>query len=157
MKENSITINRKDNTPVTVSVLIVDWLPISIKGLAIEDSDTEYTILLNGELSKDMLYSSFTHELEHIFYNDFHSDLSANEIERLRHHEVRGHNMRPPKERVITNDLEKDYYTIYEVAELLGFHHNTIRRMIKRGDLKAKQFNNREWRIKKADLEAFTE
>lgn len=91
MKENSITINRKDNTAISVSVLIVDWLPISIKGLSIENSDTEYTILLNGELSKDMLYSSFTHELEHIFYNDFHSDLSANEIERLRHHKEDQH------------------------------------------------------------------
>ena len=87
MKENSITINRKDNTTVIVSVLIVDWLPVSVKGLAIEDSDTEYTILLNGELSKDMLHSSFAHELEHIFHNDFNSDLSAGEIEQLRHHD----------------------------------------------------------------------
>lgn len=65
-------------------------------------------------------------------------------------------NHRPPKERVINEELEKDYYTIYEVAELLRFHHNTIRRMIKSGQLKATQFNNREWRIKKTDLEEFT-
>ena len=65
-------------------------------------------------------------------------------------------NHRPPKERTITETLEKDYYTIYEVADLLGFHHNTVRRMIKGGQLKAKQFNNREWRIKKAELEEFT-
>lgn len=86
MKENSIIINRKDNTAVIVSVLIVDWLPVSVKGLAMEESDTEYTILLNGELSKDMLHSSFAHELKHIFHNDFNSDLSADEIERIRHH-----------------------------------------------------------------------
>lgn len=65
-------------------------------------------------------------------------------------------NHRPPKERKITEKLEKDYYTIYEVADLLRFHHKTIRRMIKSGQLKATQFNNREWRIKKIDLEEFT-
>lgn len=65
-------------------------------------------------------------------------------------------NHRPPKERAIYEDLEKDFYTIYEVADLLGFHHNTVRKMIKSGQLKAKQFNSREWRINKADLEEFT-
>lgn len=65
-------------------------------------------------------------------------------------------NHRPQKERLIEEPLHKDFYTIYEVAELLGFHHNTVRRMIKGGQLKAAQFNNREWRIKKADLEEFT-
>ena len=65
-------------------------------------------------------------------------------------------NHRPPKERVIEEPLKKDYYTIYEVAELLGFHHNTVRRMIKGGQLKATQFNNREWRINKTDLEELT-
>lgn len=65
-------------------------------------------------------------------------------------------NHRPQKERMIEEPLQKDYFTIYEVAELLGFHHNTVRRMIKSGELKATQFNNREWRIKKTDLEAFT-
>lgn len=65
-------------------------------------------------------------------------------------------NHRPPKERRIETPLEKDYYTIYEVAELLGFHHNTVRRMIKSGQLKATQFNGREWRIRKTDLDEFT-
>lgn len=65
-------------------------------------------------------------------------------------------NHRPPKERVIEETLKKDFYTVYEVAELLGFHHNTVRRMIKSGQLKAKQYNNREWRINKPDLAEFT-
>lgn len=65
-------------------------------------------------------------------------------------------NHRPPKERSIeSGELEKDYYTIYEVAALLNFHHNTVRRMIKSGELPAKQFK-REWRIRKSDLEQFT-
>lgn len=65
-------------------------------------------------------------------------------------------NHRPPKERSIDAEaLQRDFYTIYEVAELLGFHHQTVRRMIKAGELPAKQFG-RVWRIRKADLEAFT-
>lgn len=66
-------------------------------------------------------------------------------------------NHRPPKTRRIDEALTKDYYTIYEVADLLHFHHKTIRRMIKSSQLKATQFNNREWRIKKSDLEQFTQ
>jgi len=66
-------------------------------------------------------------------------------------------NHRPPKERaIVADDLEKDYYTIYQVAELLSFHHQTIRRMIKSGELPAKQYSGREWRIRKVDLEKFT-
>lgn len=63
-------------------------------------------------------------------------------------------NHRPPKQRKIVEELEQEYYTIYEVADLLHFHHNTIRRMIKSGELPAKQFS-RQWRIRKADLEEF--
>lgn len=65
-------------------------------------------------------------------------------------------NHRPPKERIFTPDpdfIKKDYFTVYEVAELLNFHHNTIRKMIKTGELPATRFNGREWRIRKADLE----
>ena len=64
-------------------------------------------------------------------------------------------NHRPPKERVIEEPLEKDYYTVYQVAELLGFHHKTIRRMIASEELPAKKYG-KEWRIRRIDLEGFT-
>lgn len=65
-------------------------------------------------------------------------------------------NHRPPKERVIEPEaLNRNYYTIFEVADLLQFHHQTIRRMIRSGELPAKKLG-KEWRIKKEDLEAFT-
>ena len=64
-------------------------------------------------------------------------------------------NHRPPKERVVDQEaLKRDFYTIYEVADLMGFHHQTVRRMIKAGELPAKQFG-RIWRIRKDDLKAF--
>ena len=64
-------------------------------------------------------------------------------------------NHRPPKERKIEEVLEKDYYTIYEVADLLHFHHKTIRRMIASGELLARKYG-KQWRIRKVDLEEFT-
>ena len=65
-------------------------------------------------------------------------------------------NHRPPKERIIEPEaLNRNYYTIFEVADLLQFHHQTIRRMIRSGELPAKKLG-KEWRIKKEDLEAFT-
>lgn len=65
-------------------------------------------------------------------------------------------NHRPPKERtIIETDLDRDFFTIYEVADLLNFHHQTVRNMIKTGELPAKKYG-KEWRIRKQDLEKFT-
>jgi len=64
-------------------------------------------------------------------------------------------NGRPLKERSIEgSDLNRDFYTPYEVADLLGFHYNTVRRMIKDGELPATKIS-RSWRIRKVDLEKF--
>ena len=66
-------------------------------------------------------------------------------------------NHRPPKERAIAADaMDKPFYTIYEVAELLQLHHNTVRTMIRKKELPAVQVR-RQWRIKKTDLEAYTD
>ena len=65
-------------------------------------------------------------------------------------------NHRPPKERSIDSEaLERDFYTLQDVADLLGFHYNTIRRMVKSGELPAVKFG-KAWRVRKADLEQFT-
>ena len=61
-------------------------------------------------------------------------------------------NHRPPKERVITEEIEAGrIYNIYEVSELLHLHHITIRTMIKNGDIEAKKLG-KEWRIKGIEL-----
>lgn len=65
-------------------------------------------------------------------------------------------NHRPPKERNIDSEaLGRDFYTLQDVADLLGFHYNTIRRMIKSGELPAVKFG-KAWRVRKTDLEQFT-
>ena len=59
---------------------------------------------------------------------------------------------RPPKERTIEeSELMRDFYTPHEVADLLGFHYNTVRRMIRDGELPATKIC-RSWRIRKIDL-----
>jgi len=66
-------------------------------------------------------------------------------------------NHRPPKEKAIDpQNLDRSFYTIYEVAELLGLHDHTIRRMIKSGELPAKKYGQ-QWRIRVEDLIQFTD
>ena len=66
-------------------------------------------------------------------------------------------NHRPPKEKAIEPEkLDKSFFTIYQVAELMQVHHNTVRRMIKSGELPAKKFG-REWRIRVETLQKYTE
>lgn len=49
-------------------------------------------------------------------------------------------------------ELIKLYYSIEEAAEVLGVHHNTIRKRIKAGQMQAMQVG-RQWRIPKEALE----
>ena len=65
-------------------------------------------------------------------------------------------NHRPPKERIVEAEALKDeYYTPQEVADLFKLHYNTIRRMIREGELPAEKIG-RQWRIRKDDLTKFT-
>lgn len=60
-------------------------------------------------------------------------------------------NHRPNK--VLTTDvkLKDQYYTIYEVADILKVHHQTIRRAIKDKRLNAFKIGTK-WLIKKEDI-----
>ena len=60
-------------------------------------------------------------------------------------------NHRPYKKMIVSKELTDRYYTIYESADILKVHHNTIRRAIKSGRLKATKFG-REWRIRKENI-----
>ena len=60
-------------------------------------------------------------------------------------------NHRPNKILKTNLKLKDQYYTIYEVADILKVHHHTIRRAIKEDRLKAIKIG-REWRVKKEDI-----
>lgn len=55
------------------------------------------------------------------------------------------------KERAEIN-LNDEFYTIDEVAKILKVEHKTIRRAIKRGDIKAMKIG-RQYRIRKSDFQ----
>ncbi len=57
-----------------------------------------------------------------------------------------------PKEEI--EPATETFYTIQEVAEKLGYHHNTIRKAIKSGRLKAVKMA-KEWRITETSLKDF--
>ena len=60
-------------------------------------------------------------------------------------------NHRPNKPLTTDKKLKDQYYTIYEVAEILKVHHTTIRRAIRENRLPAIKIGT-EWRIKKEDI-----
>lgn len=59
---------------------------------------------------------------------------------------------RPPKRKVVTGTLEEAYYTVREVAEILRIHPNTVRKMIREGELPA-QTIGKGFKIARVDLE----
>ena len=56
------------------------------------------------------------------------------------------------KERANEISLEDEFYTIEELSKLLKVEHKTIRRAIKRGEIKAMKFG-RQWRIRRSDIQ----
>lgn len=49
--------------------------------------------------------------------------------------------------------MEKEIFTIAQTAEYLQISEKTIRRLIKHGDIVASKVGERNWRIKKQDIE----
>ena len=52
--------------------------------------------------------------------------------------------------------MEEKFYTIYQIAEILGMHHKTIRKFITEGKLRANKVG-KQWRITVHDLSLFME
>lgn len=50
--------------------------------------------------------------------------------------------------------MEEKFYTIDQVANILGMHHKTIRKFIKDGKLKANKVG-KQWRVSQEDLNSF--
>lgn len=51
-------------------------------------------------------------------------------------------------------ELDKQFYTIQETADLLGVHHQTIRNWIRQGTLKAAKLGT-HWRISAEEIARF--
>lgn len=52
--------------------------------------------------------------------------------------------------------MEEKFYTIDQIAEILGMHHKTIRKFITEGKLRANKVG-KQWRISSHDLSVFME
>ena len=52
--------------------------------------------------------------------------------------------------------MEEKFYTIDQIAEILGMHHKTIRKFITEGKLRANKVG-KQWRISGHDLSLFME
>lgn len=52
--------------------------------------------------------------------------------------------------------MENKFYTIDQIAKMLGMHHKTIRKFINEGELSASKVG-KQWRISEQDIAAFIE
>ena len=57
-------------------------LPYTVKGLARQNEDDSYTVLINARYSNEVQKETFLHEVGHIEDEDFSSELEAIEIEK---------------------------------------------------------------------------
>jgi excisionase family DNA binding protein len=51
--------------------------------------------------------------------------------------------------------MDSEYLTPEEIAIKLKVHEDTIRRWLRTGELKGIKIGKRQWRIRKADLDAY--
>ena len=61
-------------------------LPYDCPGFIIETEDNTCCVL-NARMSREQNEQTYMHELRHLHYGDLRSELSAGEIERIRHRE----------------------------------------------------------------------
>ena len=59
-------------------------LPGSVGGILTPNDDNTYWMYLNSQHSGEMLIDDYTHEFEHIIYDDFYSSEPVADIERRR-------------------------------------------------------------------------
>jgi len=57
-------------------------LPVTIKGLTVEDKSGNYNIYLNTRLSYEANVETLQHEIQHITNNDFNSGSHIKNIEK---------------------------------------------------------------------------
>lgn len=57
-------------------------MPLSVRAFTIPDSNGDYNVYLNMDLSESTKKSALEHEMYHIKNNDFYSELSSSLIEK---------------------------------------------------------------------------
>lgn len=67
-------------------VLTYQNLPVRVRALTTVNDDDSYTIIINGRQSWAVQKAAVLHELAHIQGNDFSSDVQADILEALLHH-----------------------------------------------------------------------
>ena len=64
-----------------IIIRVMDDIPVGIKAVTRLDCDGDYNIYLNGKLAHGVLLKALRHEMEHIYRDDWHSDLPLAQIE----------------------------------------------------------------------------
>ena len=70
-----------------IKVFLQD-LPERVKGFTVrvfDEGQEFYCIVLNARLNRELLTATYDHEMEHINNRDFDMDISADQLEAMRH------------------------------------------------------------------------
>jgi len=70
-----------------INVNLVPFPSTRIKELVRCNEDDSYTILINKDIAHNQQIKAYQHALSHIIHDDFHSDMSVQDIENRRHNE----------------------------------------------------------------------
>lgn len=57
-------------------------LPVTVRGLTIQDSEGNYNVYLNARLTYEANLNTFQHEIQHIEHGDFSEFEHVRELER---------------------------------------------------------------------------
>lgn len=68
-----------------IRTVMLDMKTAEVAEVVSANSDGSFTIFINSRLSKDRQEEAYIHALSHIINDDFEAELSADEIEAMRH------------------------------------------------------------------------
>ncbi len=99
-----------------------------------------------------MRYDLLIDTLSYIY--DRYQNLSGVQVATISYNLLKKYNGKLYEAKEEIEPAEEKFYTIQEVADKLGYHHNTIRKAIKSGKLQAIRMT-KEWRITESSLKNF--
>jgi Zn-dependent peptidase ImmA (M78 family) len=70
--------------------LIKSELNEGCKGFCSMDTNHDFIILINKTMTEDEQTLAFLHEMLHVWHNDFRKKQDVNELEKIRHEELKG-------------------------------------------------------------------
>lgn len=77
-------VSQAEILPLKITVAKMPLLA-GARGVVVKDTDGGCMVIINSDLTEDEQAAAFTHEMLHIWHNDFENPATADRIEAARH------------------------------------------------------------------------